>query len=63
MRRHLNTLFVTLEGAYLRKDGAAIDTICSLLTPLLSHTPKNPLPSSQNEPIDETHDQDYPHAR
>ena len=50
MRRHLNTLFVTLEGAYLRKDGAAIDTICSLLTPLLSHTPKNPLPSSQNEP-------------
>jgi CRISP-associated protein Cas1 len=25
MRRHLNTLFVTLEGAYLRKDGAAIE--------------------------------------
>ncbi|MBD5779013.1 type I-C CRISPR-associated endonuclease Cas1 [Pelagicoccus sp. NFK12] len=25
MRRHLNTLFVTLEGAYLKKDGAAID--------------------------------------
>lgn len=24
MRQHLNTLFVTLEGAYLRKDGAAI---------------------------------------
>lgn len=24
MRKHLNTLFVTLEGAYLRKDGAAI---------------------------------------
>lgn len=25
MKRHLNTLFVTLEGAYLRKDGAAIE--------------------------------------
>lgn len=25
MRRHLNTLFVTLEGAYLRKDGAAVE--------------------------------------
>jgi CRISP-associated protein Cas1 len=25
MRKHLNTLFVTLEGAYLRKDGAAIE--------------------------------------
>ncbi|MBT8037165.1 MAG: type I-C CRISPR-associated endonuclease Cas1c [Verrucomicrobiae bacterium] len=24
MRQHLNTLFVTLEGAYLKKDGAAI---------------------------------------
>jgi len=24
MRQHLNTLFVTLEGAYLRKDGAAV---------------------------------------
>ena len=23
MKTHLNTLFVTLEGAYLRKDGAA----------------------------------------
>ncbi|MBB5353692.1 CRISPR-associated protein Cas1 [Haloferula luteola] len=27
MKRHLNTLFVTLEGAYLRKDGAAVE-IC-----------------------------------
>lgn len=25
MRRHLNTLFVTIDGAYLRKDGAAIE--------------------------------------
>lgn len=25
MRRHLNTLFVTLEGVYLSKDGAAVD--------------------------------------
>lgn len=25
MKTHLNTLFVTLEGAYLRKDGAAIE--------------------------------------
>ncbi len=25
MLRHLNTLFVTLEGAYLRKDGAAVE--------------------------------------
>ncbi len=25
MRRHLNTLYVTLEGAYLRKDGAAVE--------------------------------------
>jgi len=25
MKRHLNTLFVTLEGAFLRKDGAAVD--------------------------------------
>lgn len=25
MKTHLNTLFVTLEGAYLRKDGAAVD--------------------------------------
>src|SRR5690606_38578293 len=25
MRRHLNTLFITLEGAYLRKDGSAIE--------------------------------------
>jgi len=25
MRRHLNTLFVTLEGAWLRKDGAAVE--------------------------------------
>lgn len=25
MRRHLNTLFVTLEGSYLRKDGAAVE--------------------------------------
>ena len=25
MRTHLNTLFVTLEGAYLRKDGAAVE--------------------------------------
>ena len=25
MRRHLNTLFVTLEGAYIRKDGEAIE--------------------------------------
>ena len=25
MRRHLNTLFITLEDAYLRKDGAAIE--------------------------------------
>lgn len=25
MRQHLNTLFVTLEGAYLRKDGAAVE--------------------------------------
>jgi CRISPR-associated protein Cas1 len=25
MKRHLNTLFVTLEGAYLRKDGAAVE--------------------------------------
>jgi CRISPR-associated protein Cas1 len=25
MKRHLNTLFVTLDGAYLRKDGAAIE--------------------------------------
>ena len=25
MKHHLNTLFVTLEGAYLRKDGAAVE--------------------------------------
>jgi CRISPR/Cas system-associated endonuclease Cas1 len=25
MKRHLNTLFVTPEGAYLRKDGAAVE--------------------------------------
>src|SRR5690625_3766952 len=25
MRKHLNTLFVTLEGAYLRRDGAAVE--------------------------------------
>lgn len=25
MKQHLNTLYVTLEGAYLRKDGAAVD--------------------------------------
>ena len=25
MRKHVNTLFVTLEGAYLRKNGAAIE--------------------------------------
>lgn len=25
MKQHLNTLFVTLEGAYLRKDGAAVE--------------------------------------
>ena len=25
LRRHLNTLYVTLEGAYLRKDGAAVE--------------------------------------
>jgi hypothetical protein len=25
VRTHLNTLFVTLEGAYLRKDGAAVE--------------------------------------
>ena len=25
MKRHLNTLFVTLDGAYLRKDGAAVE--------------------------------------
>ena len=25
MKRHLNTLFVTLEGAWLRKDGAAVE--------------------------------------
>lgn len=25
MKRHLNTLFVTLEGAYLRKDGGAVE--------------------------------------
>lgn len=25
MRKHLNTLFITLEGSYLRKDGAAIE--------------------------------------
>ena len=25
MKKHLNTLFVTLEGAYLRRDGAAVD--------------------------------------
>jgi CRISPR-associated protein Cas1 len=25
MRQHLNTLFVTLDGAYLRKDGAAVE--------------------------------------
>ncbi|MBX3741292.1 MAG: type I-C CRISPR-associated endonuclease Cas1 [Akkermansiaceae bacterium] len=25
MKRHLNTLFVTLEGSYLRKDGAAVE--------------------------------------
>ncbi|MFC7339129.1 type I-C CRISPR-associated endonuclease Cas1c [Haloferula chungangensis] len=25
MKRHLNTLYVTLEGAYLRKDGAAVE--------------------------------------
>jgi CRISPR/Cas system-associated endonuclease Cas1 len=25
MRKHSNTLFITLEGAYLRKDGAAIE--------------------------------------
>lgn len=25
MRRHLNTLFVTLEGAYIRKDGEAVE--------------------------------------
>ena len=25
MKTHLNTLFVTLEGAYLRKDGAAVE--------------------------------------
>jgi len=25
MRKHLNTLFVTLEGAYLRKDGATVE--------------------------------------
>jgi len=28
MRTHLNTLFVTLEGAYLRKDGAAVEVRC-----------------------------------
>jgi CRISPR-associated protein Cas1 len=27
MRKHLNTLYVTLEGSYLRKDGAAVE-IC-----------------------------------
>jgi len=25
MRKHLNTLFITLEGAYLRRDGAAVE--------------------------------------
>lgn len=25
MKQHLNTLFITLEGAYLRKDGAAVE--------------------------------------
>ncbi len=25
MKTHLNTLFVTLEGAYLRRDGAAVE--------------------------------------
>jgi CRISPR-associated protein Cas1 len=25
LKTHLNTLFVTLEGAYLRKDGAAVE--------------------------------------
>ena len=25
MKKHLNTLYVTLEGAYLRKDGAAVE--------------------------------------
>ncbi|MFV0338260.1 MAG: CRISPR-associated endonuclease Cas1, partial [Chthoniobacterales bacterium] len=25
MRKHLNTLIVTLEDAYLRKDGAAVE--------------------------------------
>jgi CRISPR-associated protein Cas1 len=25
MRQHLNTLFITLEGAYLRKDGSAVE--------------------------------------
>lgn len=25
MRQHLNTLFVTLDKSYLRKDGAAVE--------------------------------------
>ena len=25
MRKHLNTLFITLEDSYLRKDGAAVE--------------------------------------
>lgn len=28
MKTHLNTLFVTLEGAYLRKDGEAVEVRC-----------------------------------
>lgn len=38
MKQHLNTLFVTLEGAYLRKDGAAVeirlDGVSKLRVPL-----------------------------
>ena len=30
MKKHLNTLFVTLEGAYLRKDGAAVELVSAV---------------------------------
>lgn len=34
MKRHLNTLFITLEGAYLRKDGAAVEILHDGVTKL-----------------------------
>ena len=41
MRRHLNTLFVTLEGGYIRKDGETVEIRHEGATKLRVSLPKD----------------------